>query len=117
MSALSRSHESSPLPPPCGAAPSREIPEDPSGALDLHRRRIDAIDTRIVHLLEERLALARLAGRAKRAAELPLVSSSREVQVLERVAASARGALAPHDAREIFRAILVASRRAQSVGE
>jgi chorismate mutase len=117
MSAASLNDDRSPLPPPCGEAPSRETARDPDEAgrtLDSHRRHIDAIDARIVRLLEERMQVARLVGATKRAADLPLVASAREVQVLERAAAAAGGALAPHDAREIFRAILAASRRAQA---
>jgi chorismate mutase len=102
-----------PLPPPCG---SSEPPREPERAIDSHRRRIDDIDVRILGLLEERMRVAREVGEAKRAAELPLVASAREVQVLERAATRARGDLAPHDAREIFRAILAASRRVQQAG-
>lgn len=51
--------------------------------LDFLRKRIDAIDQKIVRLLEERMALARRVGEYKAANNLPVLDSEREKAVIQ----------------------------------
>ncbi len=91
------------------AGPRLDLPEPP----DLHRlrRRIDALDRRIVALLNERAALALAVGRAKRAAGWAAVRDvERERDVLDRVAAANAGPLPEADLRAIYERIIAASR-------
>ena len=51
--------------------------------LDFLRKRIDAIDQKIVRLLEERMAIARRVGEYKAANNLPVLDSEREKAVIQ----------------------------------
>jgi chorismate mutase len=61
------------------------------------RKAIDAIDERLVALLNERAALAVEIGRWKRARNLPLYDPVREAEVLKRVGRQARRGAGPLD--------------------
>ncbi|MFH1055085.1 MAG: chorismate mutase [Candidatus Altiarchaeota archaeon] len=54
------------------------------------REKVDAIDVRIVRLLEERVDLARKIGEAKRKNNLPMRDLQREQDVLIRVTEKTR---------------------------
>ncbi len=70
------------------------------------RRKIDAIDGKLVELLNERSRCALEIGRLKRAANLPLYQPEREREILEGVERANRGPL-PHNAiRRLFERIL-----------
>lgn len=51
--------------------------------LEFLRKRIDAIDQKIVRLLEERMALSRRVGEYKSAHDLPILDSEREKAVIQ----------------------------------
>jgi chorismate mutase/prephenate dehydratase len=94
-------------PPKGGSADSAE-----SAELARLRRRIDALDRRIVALLNERAELGRDVGRAKHAAGRRLVvDREREREVLLRVALANLGPLAQADLLAIYRRLIAATRR------
>ena len=79
------------------------------------REEIDAIDQRIVDLLNQRASIAERIGDTKEAAGLPVIEPGREQQVIERVAARNRGPL-EHDAvKKIYECIMLEMRRIQFV--
>lgn len=75
------------------------------------RRRIDALDRRIVALLNERAELGRQVGRAKQAAGRRSVRDlEREREVLLRVALANLGPLAQADLLAVYRRLIAATR-------
>lgn len=78
------------------------------------RRRIDAIDRRLLHLLAARAALAIRVGRMKRARGLPIFDPRREATILRRMASDNPGPLSRSAVQDIFRAILCQSRDVES---
>jgi chorismate mutase/prephenate dehydratase len=75
------------------------------------RRRIDALDRRIVALLNERAELGRDVGRAKHAAgRRSVIDREREREVLLRVALANLGPLAQADLLAIYRRLIAATR-------
>jgi chorismate mutase / prephenate dehydratase len=79
------------------------------GDLAKLRRQIDALDERIVRLLNQRLATVSVIGGVKAAKGLKSYSARRTQQILRNVTAANRG---PHTAaqlRRIYREIIAAS--------
>ena len=75
------------------------------------RRRIDALDRRIVALLNERAELAREAGRAKAAAGRRAIrDAEREREVLLRVTMANDGPLPQADLLALYRRLMAATR-------
>ena len=75
------------------------------------RRRIDALDRRIVALLNERGELAREAGRAKAAAGLRAIRDvEREREVLLRVTMANSGPMPQADLVALYRRLMTATR-------
>ena len=75
------------------------------------RKRIDALDRRIVELLNERATLAREAGRAKTAAGRRAIrDAEREREVLLRVSMANTGPLPQADLVALYRRLFVATR-------
>ncbi|MCS6969994.1 MAG: prephenate dehydratase [Planctomycetota bacterium] len=73
------------------------------------RARIDAIDARLVELLNQRAELARCIGRAKAEKGIPIFVPHREHEVFCRLAAINRGPLPDAALRGIWREIMSAS--------
>lgn len=98
------------------AAPSIRAVDRPESAPETSelrqlRRRIDAVDRRIVALLNERASLAIAVGRAKRAAGWRAVRDpDRERDVLDRIVAANAGPLPEDELRAVYRRIIAASR-------
>jgi chorismate mutase/prephenate dehydratase len=89
--------------------PTPAGPESPE--LARLRRRIDALDRRIVALLNERAELGREVGRAKHAAgRRAVIDREREREVLLRVALANLGPLAQADLLAIYRRLIAATR-------
>ncbi len=87
----------------------RSAPESPE--LVRLRRRIDALDRRIVTLMNDRAELGRAVGRAKTAAGRRSVRDlEREREVLLRVALANLGPLAQADILAIYRRLIAATR-------
>jgi chorismate mutase / prephenate dehydratase len=75
------------------------------------RRRIDALDRRLVAILNERAELAREAGQAKRAAGYRAIRDpDREREVLLRVTMANQGPLRQADLLALYRRLMVATR-------
>jgi chorismate mutase/prephenate dehydratase len=75
------------------------------------RKKIDALDRRLVELLNERATLAREAGRAKAAAGRRAVrDAEREREVLLRVSMANAGPLPQADLVAVYRRLFVATR-------
>jgi chorismate mutase / prephenate dehydratase len=75
------------------------------------RQRIDALDRRIVALLNERAGLARDAGRAKhRAGRRAIRDMEREREVLLRVTMANAGPMPQADLIAIYRRLMAATR-------
>jgi chorismate mutase len=108
-------------PPKTGTKPGRQptrapVPSDAEredAARELARIRdsIDELDRRIVALLNERAALGRSAGHAKRlAGRRAIHDPEREREVLLRVAMANPGPVAQADLLSIYRRIVAATR-------
>jgi chorismate mutase/prephenate dehydrogenase len=65
-------------------------PRQPSDLLEQHRRDIEALDRRILHLVCERLELARQIGDLKQASGVPLRNFKVEAEVYQRFADASR---------------------------
>jgi chorismate mutase/prephenate dehydratase len=75
------------------------------------RKRIDALDRRLVALLNERAELAREAGRAKDAAGYRAIrDADREREVLLRVTMANEGPLAQADVLAFYKRLMAATR-------
>jgi chorismate mutase-like protein len=70
------------------------------------RAKIDALDARIVALLNERAMVVREVGRIKKQAGLAANDPARVEQVLQRIAAGNRGPLPDEHLRRIYEAII-----------
>ena len=73
------------------------------------RTKIDAIDERVVKLLNDRLKLAQRIGEVKRHARGRIYVAEREADVLRRVAAANQGPLKPAALQAIYREIMSAA--------
>lgn len=94
------------------AAPDESPGGDP---LDDLRRRIDAIDVRVVRLLNERAGCAIALGRVKKTRGLPVYQPSREEEVLRNVERENGGPLEAAAVRRLFERIIDESRRIERV--
>jgi chorismate mutase len=91
----------------------REVPE--TADLRRLRRRIDALDRRIVGLLNERLELGREVGRTKTAlGRRAIRDADREREVLLRVSIANDGPLPQAELLAIYRRLIAATRRLEA---
>lgn len=79
------------------------------------RKRLNELDTQILHLLRDRASLAEAVGHYKRDAGLPVYVPEREHEVLSRVSAADLGAFPPEAAKLVFREIISACRALQEL--
>ena len=92
-------------------APTEAERDAAAAELELVRDAIDALDSRIVELLNDRARLGRDAGRAKALAGRRAVrDAEREREVLLRVAMANQGPLGQADLLSIYRRIVAATR-------
>jgi chorismate mutase len=96
-----------------GPAPTRDA--ELRRAIDEWRRRIDAIDTQLMSLLNSRSACAVEIGRIKRELGLPVYSPEREAWILDRVARENLGPLDDTAVRRVFERIIDESRRLERI--
>ena len=75
-------------------------------ALADRRAKIDALDARIVALLNERAEIVREVGRIKKQSGLPVNDKTRVEDVLRRIAAANRGPLRNEHLRKIYETIV-----------
>jgi chorismate mutase len=81
-------------------------PEEALAALEEYRVAIDAVDLRLLELLNERTRVVENIGRVKRAAKLPIYEPKREDQVFENVTTHNHGPLTPEAVKRIFERII-----------
>jgi chorismate mutase len=89
--------------------------EEAVHALEEYRVSIDALDLRLLELLNERTRVVEDIGRVKRAAELPIYEPRREEQVFENIATHNGGPLTPDAVKRIFERIIDEMRTIQRI--
>ena len=77
------------------------------------RRRIDALDLKILRLLNQRARLSVQVGKIKRRRRLPILDSGREKRFLRRLIRKTQGPILKRSVRRIFSEVLRHSRRLQ----
>lgn len=91
------------VPGPVAAAKAESAP------LSSLRERIDAIDLRLVELLNERALLVVKVGESKRATGVPIYAPHREAQVLKNVLSANKGPLGNRAVEAIYREMMSGS--------
>jgi len=89
--------------------------EDALQALEDYRVLIDAVDLRLLELLNERTRVVEEIGRVKRAAKLPIYEPKREDQVFDNVTTHNGGPLTPDAVKRIFERIIDEMRTIQRI--
>jgi len=89
--------------------------EEALQALEDYRVLIDALDLRLLDLLNERTRVVEEIGRVKRAARLPIYEPKREDQVFENVTTHNGGPLTPDAVKRIFERIIDEMRTIQRI--
>ena len=89
--------------------------EEARARLEEFRVSIDAVDRRIVDLLNERTRVVEEIGRVKRHADLPIYEPKREEQVFANINGHNQGPLTPEAVRRIFERIIDEMRTIQRV--
>jgi chorismate mutase-like protein len=89
--------------------------EEAQKALQGFRDEIDALDARILALLNERAAVAEKIGDTKAAASLPVVELARERAVVERMMERNGGPLSAQAVERIYQTIMLEMRRIQEM--
>lgn len=77
------------------------------------RERIDAIDRRLVDLLNERTSIVEEIGRVKQEARLAIYEPKRENDVFDNITSHNRGPLSAEGLKRIFERIIDEMRRVQ----
>ena len=88
--------------------PPSETPQD-AARLRALRQKIDALDIRLVRLLNERASLVVQVGRTKRAQGIPIYAPHREAEVLRKALAANRGPLLDRTIEGVFRELMSGS--------
>ena len=78
------------------------------------RRLIDALDLRILTLLNERAGIVEQIGHIKQSAAMPIYEPNREVQVFQNVRQNNTGPLTPDAVQRVFERIIDEMRKVQS---
>ncbi len=82
------------------------------------REDIEGVDREIIHLLSQRVEIARHAGDVKRSLGAPVVDPVQEAEVLERARQLSEAAGLPYrEVRALLRGIIAVSRHAQRTGD
>ena len=89
--------------------------EEALRALEEYRVSIDALDLRLLALLNERTRVVEQIGRVKRAAKLPIYEPRREEQVFENITTHNSGPLTPEAVKRIFERIIDEMRTIQRI--
>ena len=89
--------------------------EEARARLEEFRVAIDAVDRRIVDLLNERTRVVEEIGRVKRHSDLPIYEPKREEQVFANITGHNQGPLTPEAVRRIFERIIDEMRTIQRV--
>ncbi len=86
---------------------------DPVRALSACRERIDAVDLRILELLNERTQIVEEIGRIKREAQMPIYEPQREDAVFQNVIGHKSGPLPADAVKRVFERIVDEMRKVQ----
>jgi chorismate mutase / prephenate dehydratase len=81
--------------------------------LKTKRKRIDRVDQKLLHLLNERGRIALDIGKMKRKSNEKIYRPGRERELLERLAAINKGPLPEENVKEIFKTIVKGCRKIQ----
>lgn len=81
--------------------------------LEEWREEIDAIDEKIMNLINQRVKIARKIGSLKTKASMPIVDVKREKQILQKVCSKNNGILNNDSIVSIYRKIIQESRLVQ----
>ena len=84
-------------------------------ALSACRDRIDAVDCRILDLLNERTRIVEEIGKVKKAAQMPVYEPKREDQVYRNIVENNRGPLSEDAVKRVFERIIDEMRKVQRV--
>ncbi len=84
-------------------------------ALSDCRNRIDAVDCRILDLLNERTRIVEEIGQIKKAAEMPVYEPKREDQVYRNIVENNHGPLSGDAVKRVFERIIDEMRKVQRV--
>lgn len=85
----------------------------PKPSIDQLRRKIDALDDKILQLLTERGRIAKEIGRVKAERGDRVVAVDREAEILSRLADKNKGPIPPEAIEDIFRSVFTACRSLQ----
>jgi chorismate mutase len=77
------------------------------------RKQIDALDGRLVELLNERAKAAREIGKLKRNTSMPIYEPQREEIIFDNVRRANRGPLPDSDLRQVYERIIDVMRKIQ----
>jgi chorismate mutase-like protein len=91
--------------------------ENPRIVLNRHRRRIDAIDRKLLMLLNQRGRIARQIGAVKNAHGLAIIEPAREQQVVANMISANPGPLPSDSIERIFSGIMIEMRNLQREGK
>jgi|SRR5882757_9238411 chorismate mutase len=91
------------------------MPFDPLRALSECRERIDAVDLRILELLNERTIIVERIGSIKKEAQLAIYEPKREEQVFHNITSNNKGPLPDDGVKRIFERIIDEMRRVQKL--
>jgi chorismate mutase len=83
-------------------------------ALGACRQQIDALDVRILALLNERAGIVEQIGHIKQSAEMPIYEPRREDLVINNVTSHNGGPLSPDAVKRVFERIIDEMRKVQS---
>jgi len=89
--------------------------EEALHALEQYRVSIDALDLRLLELLNERTRVVEQIGCVKRSAKLPIYEPRREDQVFDNVTSHNGGPLTPDAVKRIFERIIDEMRTIQRI--
>lgn len=83
----------------------------PKQKLQTLRTQIDALDVKILKLLNQRAKIAERVGALKRTLAMDILDAKREQRILKNVAANNKGPLSNQSVQDIFKTIVTKSRR------
>ena len=84
--------------------------------IDLFRKRIDAVDVRIMELLLERVNLAKDIGKVKKKFNRPVFDSGRETTIYKKIEEHAKQlGISPEDCIIVFKEVIKMCRNAENI--
>ena len=78
------------------------------------RKKLDEIDSKLLPLLEERMACSKFVGEYKKSRGIPILDSKREGEILQKIRDSTKSAELKDYTEEIYKEIMRVSREYQA---